>query len=140
MCLCLCLPIRHGMREKVMSMRLDERVPLTAKVTVSGMDADGKIFEQSAETINITTTGAQIAGLRQPLYRGCIVNIQYGSAKARFRVRWVGDSGSVLQGNIGVQLIDRGKFIWGRVLPRVFEQERSSGKCQTALSIVPTSE
>jgi len=121
-------------------MRLDQRIPFTEEITVSGMDADGTLFEQTAKTINITTTGALIAGIRYPLYRGCIVHIRFRSAKAKFRVRWVGDAGSALKGQIGVQLLDSGKFIWGRVLPRVFEEEGPSGDRQSGLPGSPASE
>jgi len=123
-----------------MSVRLDQRVPFTEEIKVSGMDADGRMFEEPATVMDVTTTGARIAGIRRPLHRGCVIKVEYRSAKARFRVRWVGEAGSALNGQIGVQLIDSGKFIWGRVLPRVFEEKRSSADWQTSLSSCCASE
>ena len=103
-----------------MSDRLEKRTNLVLPVKVSGMDANGKLFEQEAGTVDVTTTGARLSGIVHPLHRGCVVSVQRGRSKARFRVTWVGDSGGPDEGQIGIQLIEGGKLIWGQVIPRIF--------------------
>lgn len=103
-----------------MSDRREQRVDLALPVKVSGMDANGKLFEQEAGTVDVTTTGARLSGIVHPLHRGCIVSVQRGPSKARFRVVWVGEKGGLDEGQIGVQLVDAGKLIWGQVIPRIF--------------------
>ncbi len=103
-----------------MSERRERRTNLVLTVKVSGMDADGKLFEQEAGTVDVTTTGARLSGIRQALHRGCIVTVQRGSSRARFRVTWIGEEGGPDAGQIGIQLVESGKLIWGQVIPRIF--------------------
>jgi hypothetical protein len=84
------------------------------------MDANGESFEHQAMTVDITTTGARLEGTARPLQKGCIVGIQHAISKARYRVAWVGAGGTQVQNQIGLQLVDSGKLIWGRVIPRTF--------------------
>lgn len=100
--------------------RLDVRHSLALPVRIWGMDANGKMFEQDATTVDVTTTGANIIGIKHPLQRGCVIGIEHRRSRARYRVTWVSKSEDDKPGKIGVQLIEAGKFIWGRVIPRVF--------------------
>lgn len=103
-----------------MSDRREQRMNLELPVKVSGMDANGKLFEQEAGTLDVTTTGARLSGIVHPLNRGGVVSVQRGRSKARFRVMWIGEEGGMDEGQIGIQLIDGGKLIWGQVIPRIF--------------------
>ena len=78
------------------------------------------MFEEFATTIDVTTTGASIAGIKHLLLRGCVISVEHRSSRARYRVKWVEAAQDDKPGNVGVQLIEPGKFIWGRVIPRVF--------------------
>ncbi len=80
------------------------------------MDFDGNLFQQDARTLNITPAGAMIEGITFKLHRGAIIGIQCGVASARFRVVWVGEKKK--PGQIGVELIEPGKYIWGTPLTR----------------------
>jgi two-component system cell cycle response regulator len=100
--------------------RQELRHSLTLPVRIWGLDATGKLFEQYASTVDVTTTGAHIAGVEHLLQRGCVIGVEHRSSRARYRVTWVSGSEGEKPGKVGVQLIEIGKFIWGRVLPRVF--------------------
>ena len=100
-------------------LRKEYRTTLALPVRVSGMDSNGSLFKQEAGTLDVTTTGARLTGMRHLLHRGCVVTVQHGASKARFRVMWVGGDGGPSHGQIGIQLIESGKFIWGQVLPRI---------------------
>ena len=123
---------KHGGRNMVVlhseldlrqGLRLEQRVNVALPVRVWGMDANGELFEHQAMTVDITTTGARIEGTASPLHKGCIVGIQHAISKARYRVAWVGAGGTRVQNQIGLQLVDSGKLIWGRVIPRTFGDE-----------------
>jgi hypothetical protein len=120
-----------------MSVRREQRISLVIPVRVSGLDANGQLFEQEAGTIDVTTTGARLSGIRHPLHRGFILTVQRGSSKAKFRVMWVAEEGSVDQGQIGLQLVESGKFIWGIVLPRLFGDHFRSGAQASFLPEIP---
>ena len=49
-----------------------------------------------------------------------MIGVEHRSSRARYRVTWVGSAEEDRPGDIGVQLLETGKFIWGRVIPRVF--------------------
>jgi diguanylate cyclase (GGDEF)-like protein len=103
-----------------MRKRLDVRHRLALPVRIWGMDATGQLFEEYATTVDVTTTGANITGIKHLLQRGCVIGVEHRSSRARYRVTWVESTDDGKPRKIGVQLIETGKFIWGRVIPRVF--------------------
>jgi hypothetical protein len=103
-----------------MGKRQEIRHSFTFPVRIWGMDAAGEMFEQYATTADVTTTGARIIDIKNPLQRGCVIGVEHCSSRARYRVTWVGGTEDGRPGEIGVQLLEPGKFIWGRVIPRVF--------------------
>jgi diguanylate cyclase (GGDEF)-like protein len=107
-------------RGKPRKQRLDVRHSLALPVRVWGMDATGEMFEEYGTTVDVTTTGASIAGIKHLLLRGCVISVEHRSSRARYRVKWVEAPRDDKPGNVGLQLLETGKFIWGRVIPRVF--------------------
>lgn len=103
-----------------MGKRLELRFGLALPVRIWGLDADGQVFEEEAITIDVTTTGARLRGVTRSLHRGGIIGIRHRNSSARYRVTWVRKEENSAGYEIGVQLLEGGKFIWGRVLPRVF--------------------
>jgi hypothetical protein len=91
------------------------RVQLQLQVRVWGIDAVGKTFSQIARTVEISALGARLAGLHS-VQEGDIVGIQYADAKGRFRVVWIGRSGTEESGMVGVECVEPGKCIWTAVL------------------------
>lgn len=71
-----------------MPKRRERRLPATLNVRILGIDADGKAFHQPATTLDISISGARIAGLAAKLNPGDIVGLQSGGAKSRFKVAW----------------------------------------------------
>jgi hypothetical protein len=102
-----------GQRQKV-------RMKLALPVRIWGMDSAGQMFEQNATTVDVTTTGARISGVEHELHRGCVIGIEHKGSRARYRVNWVGSADNGSLGEIGVQAVEAGKIIWGRVIPQVF--------------------
>ena len=115
------LDVRQGMRR-------EQRLNLVLPVRIWGMDVNGELFEHEGMTVDITTTGARLEGVAGPLQKGCIVGIQHAISKARYRVAWVGAENTPLQNQIGLQLVDSGKLIWGRVIPRIFGDDFLRGR------------
>jgi diguanylate cyclase (GGDEF)-like protein len=116
--------VLHSDLEMKPGARREQRLRIALPVQFWGMDLDGALFEQDAVTVDITTTGARLKGITHLLQRGCVVGVKHQNSKARYRVVWVGDAGSATEGQVGLQLIDGGKFIWGRTLPRIFGDDQ----------------
>ena len=116
--------VLHSELEFKAGTRREQRYPIALPVQLWGMDIDGAMFAQEAFTVDITTTGARLRGITHRLQRGCVVGVTHQNSKARYRVVWVDDAGSGTEVQVGLQLIDGGKFIWGRALPRLFGDDQ----------------
>ena len=90
--------------------------PVQFEVRVWGCSADGKAFSQVARTVEITRTGARIAGLRCLLQPGDIIGVQHAAEKSRFRVVWNGDPGTDTAGQAGIECLDIGRCLWPEML------------------------
>ncbi len=99
-----------------MGTRKDQRTDAVFPVRIWGMDSDGNLFQQDAQTVNITPSGARIQGVECKLYRGAVIGVQCGHLSARFRVVWVGEKKEA--GQIGIELLELGKYIWATPLTR----------------------
>ncbi len=116
--------VMHSELELTPGTRREQRFLIALPVQLWGMDIDGALFTEDAVTVDITTTGARLQGITRSLQRGCVVGVKHQASKARYRVVWVGEADSATGGQVGLQLIDVGKFIWGRALPRIFGDDQ----------------
>jgi hypothetical protein len=87
------------------------------KVRVWGMGTNNQPFFQTAVAQNISTTGACINGIEPELKVGDVIGVQYESKKARCKVVWVTNAGSVKKMQIGVELVRDQVAPWLSVLP-----------------------
>ncbi len=81
-------------------------------VRVWGMDADARPFSQNAVARNISGAGAQILGISHPLKTGDIIGVKHGEKKARFKVAWVTDGGTLRKIEAGVQIVEGQESPW----------------------------
>jgi hypothetical protein len=100
--------------------RREQRVEMMLPVRLWGMDRHGKLFEQHATTLDITPVGACLTGVTCDLQVGCIIGVQHGNSKSRFKVAWIGEPGSARDTQIGIITVEPGKYIWGVALARQF--------------------
>jgi hypothetical protein len=96
-----------------MGRRTEHRVAACLPVVVYGVDDRGNPFTQTATAANVSASGALLQGLECIGSPGTTIAIEYEDRKALFRVLWIGEQGSSRAGQIGVQCLDAGKFIWG---------------------------
>jgi hypothetical protein len=89
----------------------EDRVPVSLSIRVWGLDAAGKPFTQSAQTVNISRLGARLQGVRAELAAGDVIGLQHDAEKARFRVIWRQPSGEA-----GIHCVEAGRYIWGAAL------------------------
>ena len=82
------------------------------QVRVAGIDASGRPLLQMVTTQNISRQGARLDGIQGAFKPGEIISVSYKNSKARFRVSWMGDTGTDRAGQMGVQSIDPAKCIW----------------------------
>jgi hypothetical protein len=99
-----------------MGTRQDPRVEARLQIRIAGIDVNGRPLLQMVTTRNISRRGALLEGLQGTLKPEETVALTYKNNKARFRVSWVGETGSARAGQIGVQSVDATKCIWDAAL------------------------
>jgi PilZ domain len=97
-----------------MSSRATLRRKIVLPVTLIRNDGQEK---QLAHTLDLNGTSARLGGLLSLLEPGEVIEIQRGTAKARFQVVWMGAPGSAMSGQAGVRSLEPHKSIWNVNLP-----------------------
>jgi hypothetical protein len=100
-----------------MGNRREQRAEAKLNVKLWGTDAAGKPFIDPATTCNLSGHGVRLEGVQRALKVGDAVGLTYNNQKARFRVVWVGRSGSPQEGHVGLECTTVGKCIWDVPLP-----------------------
>ena len=82
--------------------RRELRTQADLAVRISGRDASGKLFAQSAVASSISGGGALLSGMARKVRSGDLIWIEYQDRKARFRIVWVRDSQSKQKTQVAV--------------------------------------
>src|SRR5262245_50438848 len=99
-----------------MGHRKSARVLAKIKLRIFGMDSKGNRFNTEAETVDVSWSGARLAGVNLFHRPGETIGAQLGDKKGRFLVVWVGTGER--HGQVGVQSLDPKQCIWQTLLPR----------------------
>ena len=95
-----------------MGKRRDPRIAARLQLRIAGIDAAGRPLLGMVVTRDISRHGALLEGIQGTFKPGETISISYKNNKARFRVSWVGESGTDRAGQMGVQSMDTGRCIW----------------------------
>ena len=128
----------------------EQRKQVALTVRIFGTDSTGHVFSDSVSTVNVSFEGAMLTGVNRPIKVGEIIGLTYGKNKARFRVQWVGQSGTPNQGRMGVQNVMPSSCIWDLPLPPRNADEAKSNfavarrharlKCTSSVQLNPNGE
>ena len=90
--------------------RKEERVRIELPVRLCRAAPGRKL--QFAHTVDISNSGARLAGLKEPLEVGEVLKLQCGNREAPFRVVWAGAQGTVTEGQAGLECLAADAGIW----------------------------
>ena len=90
--------------------RKEERVRIELPIRLYRTTQDLKL--QLAHTVDISNSGARIAGLEEPLEPGEIVKVECGNREAPFRVVWSGAQGTAGAGQAGLECLAADAELW----------------------------
>jgi PilZ domain len=93
--------------------RSEQRIVILIPVIVRGSDARGDAFEIKAETCDISVSGARLRGLANVAAPGNKIEVECKGKKAWYRIDWVGKTRTLSANQVGVRLLEPGKYIWG---------------------------
>jgi len=92
--------------------RTDRRVHVALPIRVTYWDKKKKPCLELACTYDISARGARITGLRCVKETGEIIAVERGRNKAFCRVVWIGEPGSELHGQVGLQCVESDRTMW----------------------------
>jgi hypothetical protein len=99
-----------------MGRRQFKRLRIALPVTVSGHDANGNPFTQSATTIDIGIHGMRLRGVRCLGEPGEPVIVECKDRRARYRVAWIGQKGTCWEGLLGLEGLEGANFLFSEHL------------------------
>ena len=112
-----------------MGRRSEQRIALRVPILVRGKDSRGSLFTITAQTHDITATGASLNGLKGIAEVGSKIEVEYQGRKAMYRVQWIGKVGTPRSGHAGVKCLEPGNYIWGLPLaewtPDTYEPDKA---------------
>ncbi len=100
-----------------MPKRSEPRLSQDAAVRIFGLDSHGRPINVATSTLDISKSGARLKNIRCWDYPGEVIGVRHGMEKARFRIVWVGQPGTPVDGQIGLQCVEAGRYIWGVAPP-----------------------
>ena len=77
----------------------------------------------SAHTVDISNSGARLAGLEAPLEHGEVLQLECGDRKSRFRVVWMGTHGTATENQAGLECMEPDADLWKIDLRQVQDGE-----------------
>ena len=91
--------------------RRGKRIKVALPVYLRRSTIDEKF--RCARTVDISKSGARLAGVMEPTRLGEVVEIRCRDREAPFQVVWVGSSGTAADGEVGVECLTPEVNIWG---------------------------
>jgi methyl-accepting chemotaxis protein len=107
--------------------RVEGRFSRSSIVMLAGTNSDGHTFEQEVKTMNVSRTGALLAGVRHKLRVGSQVVLVRDNRREQFSIAWVGDA-PARSGQIGVKALDTSTSFWNDMIGREDEGGPMAGQ------------
>lgn len=95
-----------------MGKRREPRKEMQVQVRVFGTDREGHIFSEKVSTTDISHSGVRLTGIRARLQNDEVIGLTYGCNKVHFRVRWIGQPNTPLDGQVGLLNLTPEKPLW----------------------------
>src|SRR6202040_3282490 len=93
------------------------------KLPVCFSHSAGELKLQSAYTVDISTSGVRLDGLKTPLDLGEVLEIECSNRSAPYRVVWSGARGTATEGQAGLECLAADADIWKLDLSQLSDGE-----------------
>jgi hypothetical protein len=103
-------PFRQG--KAAPKPRREPRYQKKMRVWVRGIDSNGNAFRQSAQSLDISRSGARLEGLGMLTLPGTTIEVRRQWRKALFRIIWTGKRGSAEASQVGIVCLEPSRNIW----------------------------
>lgn len=93
--------------------RRGSRTKAVLPVRIKGKDSTGKVFEDLAHTLDVTTTGVRLGSIRRELSVKDEITILFRQRRMQFRVVWTKKMKGTSEFQVGLQALTQEKEAWG---------------------------
>jgi hypothetical protein len=100
-----------------MGKRCEPRKVVQVPVRIFGTDQKGRIFSESVTTLDVSRSGAKLSGVKAQVKVDEIIGLSCGQNKVHFRVKWAGQPGTPIEGQIGLINLSPERPLWDFHLP-----------------------
>lgn len=121
-------PLAVHMRQRRRETRVQVELPIYFRRS-EGEDAG------CAHTVDISRTGARLAGITRPMRLGEILDIRCGDREASFYVVWVASAATDAYGQIGVESLTPEVNVWGLDASRHSSENLPAGEIAVASAV-----
>ncbi len=105
--------------------RRTTRIPLTVRVILCGLDADGFAFVEETETVTVSKHGSSVRTSHTlAISQDVSVRTKVSNRVGQFQVVWVGQGGTSNEGLVGLEWIEA-QELWGLDFPPMTEESES---------------
>ena len=109
----------------MMQKRSRNRVRGVLPLRIQWTDEAGKSHNELAHSLDLSSRGVRLGGLRHQLAPGAVVVIKHKQWSNRFRVVWIKPVEGTPEFQAGLESLESGKDLWGLELD---DQHAAAGK------------
>jgi len=95
-----------------MGKRSEPRKAVQVPVRIFGTDQQGRIFSETVNTVDVSRSGAKLTGVKAQLKVDEIIGLSCGPNRVHFRVKWAGQPGTPMEGQIGLINLTPERPLW----------------------------
>jgi CheY-like chemotaxis protein len=107
------VPYQRNAINLILQRRCEERHSLVFPVQVYGVDAAGLPFLDKVHTLDVSSQGAKLGGIRRELRPGDLVGVLYCEKASVFRVAWVRSVEEPSSpSEVGIQILNPASCPW----------------------------
>jgi len=112
-----------------MFRRKRKRVKMVLGVRAIAQGDQGPRFDELTYTLDLAVGGVRLGGMEKVVIQpGDVIELRRRNRRARFRVMWVGETGTPRTGQVGLKSIDAPADFWGLEIPTDSELAFSLGR------------
>jgi hypothetical protein len=97
----------------MMQKRIRNRVRGVLPLRIQWTDEAGKPHNELAHSLDLSTRGVRLGGLRHQLAPNAVVTVKHKQWSNRFRVVWIKPVEGTPEFQAGLESLETGKDLWG---------------------------
>jgi hypothetical protein len=112
--------------------RRDRRIEVSLSVKLIATDVEGRHSEQEVNTINVSSKGVLLTGVRNKFRQGDTVILSRLDRQEKYLISWVGEEKSPKATQIGLSATDPASTFWNDVIERYSPEAKGNAETEAS--------